>query len=104
MEQHHEPADSYEAIAEAASAMAAAARSGDRNAWVSARAVCLAAIERARSVDAAPVGVTLFHPRRLRLLKRILADDAEIRRACSPSYARVEALLAAGGDPAAGPR
>jgi len=84
----------YEDIAEATSRMLEAARNADWDALVAADSECATHIERARTVASDPLG---DEERRMkaRLIRRMLAHDAEIRACVQPWMSRLEELLSA---------
>jgi flagellar protein FliT len=87
----------YEAIGAASAKMLAAARAGDWDGLIEAEARCAALVAEARARPPAPLPE---HERRRKgeILRRVLADDAEIRRHLQPQLARLEAMLSAAGD------
>ena len=85
--------DLYEAIAAVSARMLEAARAGDWDGLLAAEADCARLVERAR---AQPANLRLAEPeqrRRHELIRRMLADDAEIRARLQPGMAQLEHLL-----------
>lgn len=83
----------YEDIAAATARMLESAQRADWDGLVAAEAQCAAHIERARALDTAPLGVE-ERQAKARLIRRMLAHDAEIRTCVQPWMKRVEELLA----------
>lgn len=93
MEHQNAVIDCYEQIAPLVARMLELARAGNWDALVTLEAQFRADIEHLKSLDPAD---TLDQPQlaqKRRLLKKILADDAEIRNILSPQLARLGALL-----------
>ncbi|MCX7961781.1 MAG: flagellar protein FliT [Burkholderiales bacterium] len=82
----------YEAIGAASRRMLEAARAGDWDALVEAEARCAALVAEARAAAPAPLGAD-EQQRKAEILRRVLADDAEIRRHLQPRLAALEAML-----------
>ncbi len=82
----------YQDIATATARMLAAARRADWDALVSAESACASHIERARAATGDPLDA---EGRRLKaqLIRRMLADDAEIRACVQPWMKQLEEML-----------
>lgn len=85
--------DCYEQIAPLVTRMLELARAGNWDALVTLEAQFRADIERLKLLDPADMLDQPQLAQKRRLLKRILADDAEIRNLISPQLARLGALL-----------
>ncbi len=82
----------YEDIAAATARMREAALRADWEALVEAESACAAHIERARAVAGASLDAE-SRSEKARLIRRMLADDAQVRACVHPWMAKVEALL-----------
>lgn len=87
----------YERIAEASRRMLEAARAEDWEGLVAAEADCAALIERARGFSSTERFSPEERSRKNEILRRLLADDAEIRARLQPWLAKLETLLGAAG-------
>ncbi len=85
----------YEGIAEASGRMLEAARAEDWEGLLEAEADCAALIERARACSCAERFSPQERSRKNQILRRVLADDAEIRARLQPWLAKLERLLGA---------
>ena len=88
--------DTYEAIAAASGRMLAAARAGDWDGLLAAEGECTALISRLQEQSADPEATLLGtgqQRRKAEILRRVLADDAEIRDRLHPWMRRLEELI-----------
>lgn len=85
--------DCYEHIAPLVARMLELARAGNWDALVTLEAQFRADIELLKEIDTTEALDLSQRAQKQRLLKRILADDAEIRNILSPQLARLGALL-----------
>lgn len=83
----------YEAIATASGRMLDAARAADWENLVRAEADCAALISEARDLRAACDCSTTGEARRLSALRKVMADDAEIRALMQPWLATLDRAL-----------
>lgn len=83
----------YEAIATASSRMLDAARRADWESLVRAEADCTALINEARDLRAACDCSAAGEARRLSALRKVMADDAEIRALMQPWLATLDHVL-----------
>lgn len=93
MEHQNAVIDCYEQIAPLVARMLELARAGNWDALVTLEAQFRADIEQLKGIDMTDALDLAQRERKHRLLKRILADDAEIRNILSPQLARIGALL-----------
>jgi flagellar protein FliT len=85
--------DRYEAIADISRAMVAAARTQDWTEVVRLEKRCLVQVENLKRAARVASLTPDDQETRVRLLRSILADDAEIRRLAEPWLAELEHLL-----------
>ena len=86
----------YEAIADASVGMLAAARRSDWNGLVAAEKYCAASIDRLRSMqEYAPPLDPVGRQRKVAIIRKVLANDAEIRTLTQPWLARLQGVLSA---------
>jgi len=92
--------DCYEAIADASGGMLAAARRSDWNGLVAAERDCAASIDLLKSVqECAPPLDPAGRRRKVAILRKVLANDAEIRTLTQPWLARLQDMLSATATP-----
>lgn len=87
----------YHAIAAASQRMREAACAGDWDALIAAEGNCAALIERARSQPADTTLAPEERRHKLEIIRRVLADDAEIRAHLQPWMKQLEELLQLSG-------
>ncbi|MCZ7563158.1 MAG: flagellar protein FliT [Burkholderiales bacterium] len=94
----HDVMKYYESLAATSADMLAAARAGDWDAVVAAEHRCATQIEALRaSGDRRPTGEE-ERRRRVEIIRRLLADDAEIRELADPWLRRLEDVLRSAGN------
>lgn len=90
----------YEAIAEASGGMLIAARRSDWNGLVAAERDCAASITLLKSMqEYAPPLDPASRRRKVAILRKVLANDAEIRTLTQPWLGRLQDLLSATATP-----
>lgn len=82
--------DGYESIAAASGDMLAAARKGDWDEVARLQRHCLACVQRLQAAQELRADEQAC---RFRLLRKVLADDAEIRRLAEPRFVQIESWL-----------
>lgn len=93
MDQQELILDIYRLIAERTGEMLDAAQAGDWERLVLLESDCRALVERLRHADAGPVAGPHFVQRKFELIRKALADDAEIRKFTEPWMARLAQYL-----------
>ena len=89
----------YEAIAQTTCRMLAAARSSDWEGLVAHERVCAGLIEELRAAgDDKRTLSREANARKCQIIRRLLADDAEIRNLTQPWLAKLETILRAGAN------
>ena len=83
----------YEAIARASARMLEAARAGEWDSLLAAEADCARRIEELRQLGPGAPLSDSARKRRVELLRRILADDAEVRALTQPWLTTLEQFL-----------
>lgn len=83
----------YEAIALASARMLEAARAGEWDDLLAAEADCAHGIDALRQLGAGLLTSEAARQRRVELLRRILADDAEVRALTQPWLSQLEQFL-----------
>lgn len=86
----------YESVAAASGDMLEAARRQDWDALAEAERRCAAVIAVLKASDAEARLDEDKRPRKAEIIRRVLADDAEIRRLLAPRLRELEQLLGAG--------
>jgi flagellar protein FliT len=87
----------YEAIAAASRRMLEAARAGDWDGLLAAEADCTKLVAQARARPEQPPLALDERRRKNEIIRRVLADDAEIRDRLQPRLAQLDALLRGAG-------
>jgi flagellar protein FliT len=94
--------DRYEAIADLSRSMVLAARAQQWSEVAALEARCIELVQQLRRAALCDALAVDDQPTRVRLLRSILADDAEIRRLAEPWLAQLEDLLLPPAPPPAG--
>jgi flagellar protein FliT len=85
--------DCYEAIARASGRMLAAAQSADWDALIAAEMACARSITEVSALSRAAAISAEGNKRRMAIIHRVLADDAQIRNLVEPRLAKLESFL-----------
>lgn len=93
MEQHKHILDIYGAIAARTGEMLDAAKSGNWDRLVELEQDCRTLIETLRHTDAGTDTGARFVQRKVAFIRKVLADDAEIRKFTEPWMTQLEAYL-----------
>jgi flagellar protein FliT len=93
MDQHQHILDIYSAISAKTGEMLEAAKSGDWDRLVALERDCRALIETLKRTDAGADTGARFVQRKVAFIRKVLADDAEIRKFTEPWMSQLEAYL-----------
>jgi flagellar protein FliT len=93
MSEHEHILDIYGSISVKTGEMVDAARSGDWDRLVALEQDCRALIERLKHTDAGAGAGARFLQRKVAFIRKVLADDAEIRKFAEPWMTQLEAYL-----------
>ena len=83
----------YDAMSVKSAQRVEAARNNDWDRLVALEKDCSALVATLKQVDKAPRADAGYVPRKLALIRKVLADDAEIRRHTEPWMARLQSYL-----------
>lgn len=98
----HELLACYEAIAAASGRMVDAARAADWERLVAAEIDCVRLVDRARELRACCAPGGSGEAQRMQALRKIMADDAEIRALMQPWLATLDGMLSGKAVPGSG--
>jgi flagellar protein FliT len=82
----------YKSISQLTSSMADAARGGDWDKLVDLEQRCGVLVATLKNVESAPLALDM-QQQKIKLIRKILADDAEVRGLTEPWMGRLQALL-----------
>lgn len=93
MSEHEHNLDIYVSISAKTGAMLEAAKASDWDRLVLLEQDCRALIDRLKRTDTGPPAGAQFAQRKVALIRKVLADDAEIRKFTEPWMNQLEAYL-----------